>query len=77
MARLVVHTAKRPYRYTTPKGEDVWICICGFSDKYPICSGKHRAFAAEPDEKIIAYDQEANKIEIQIPEEIASKLRKI
>jgi len=43
----------------------------------PICSGKHRAFAAEPDEKIIVYDQEANKIEIQIPEEIASKLRKI
>jgi len=39
--------------------------------------GKHRVFVAEPDEKILAYDQEANKIEIQIPEEIANKLRKV
>ncbi len=76
MARIIIHTAKRPYRYTTQKGEDVWICMCGLSDTYPICSGKHKICAAEKEE-ILAYDQDANKIEINLPAEILQKIRRV
>ncbi|MEM2931960.1 MAG: hypothetical protein QW413_03120 [Nitrososphaerota archaeon] len=77
MARIVIHTAKRPYRYTTQSGENVWICMCGLSETYPICSGKHRICAAEKEDEIIAYDQDANKIEIKLPTEILQKLRRV
>ncbi len=62
MARIVIHTAKRPYRHVTEKGEEVWICMCGLSDTYPICSGKHRLVARETDGPIHIYDQNGNAI---------------
>ncbi len=62
MARIVIHTAKRPYRHVTEKGEEVWICMCGLSDTYPICSGKHRLVAREGDDSLHLYDQKGNAI---------------
>ena len=62
MARIVIHTAKRPHRHVTEKGEEVWICMCGLSDTYPICSGKHRLVAREGDDSLHLYDQNGNAI---------------
>jgi CDGSH-type Zn-finger protein len=62
MARIVIHTAKRPYRHVTERGEEVWICTCGLSDTYPICSGKHRLVAREDDSALHVYDQNGNAI---------------
>ena len=64
MARIVIHTAKRPHRHVTDKGEEVWICMCGLSDTYPICSGKHRLVAREKDDEIHLYDQHGNQIAV-------------
>jgi len=52
MARLIVHTAKGPYIHRLPSGEVVAICMCGLSDKYPFCSGKHK----------LVQDEDANKV---------------
>ncbi len=57
MARLIIHTAKKPYIYTLPSGESVAICMCGLSDKYPLCSGKHKLVQDEDDAKVYTYDE--------------------
>jgi CDGSH-type Zn-finger protein len=46
----------------TERGEEVWICTCGLSDTYPICSGKHRLVAREDDSALHVYDQNGNAI---------------
>lgn len=74
MPRLVIHTAKRPYRYTTKSGEDVWICMCGFSETYPICSGRHRQFANEDEKSYSIYDQNGNLLSV-ISREDEERLR--
>lgn len=57
MARLVVHTAKGPYRYALPDGTVIAICMCGLSDKYPFCSGKHKLVQDEEEGKVYLYDE--------------------
>ncbi|MCS7094710.1 MAG: hypothetical protein NZ988_02730 [Thaumarchaeota archaeon] len=79
MARLIVHTAKRPYRHVTEKGEEVWICMCGLSETYPICSGKHRVVARESDQEVLMYDQECKPIgqAAGIQPELLVKLKRV
>jgi CDGSH-type Zn-finger protein len=36
--------------------------MCGLSDTYPICSGKHRLVAREDDSTLHVYDQNGNAI---------------
>ena len=60
--RVILHTAKGPYEYKTPSGESVWICLCGLSDTYPICSGKHKLVRDEEDGKVYIYDQGGNRL---------------
>ncbi|MFP3281616.1 MAG: CDGSH iron-sulfur domain-containing protein, partial [Caldivirga sp.] len=55
MARLIVHTAKGPYIHRLPSGEVVAICMCGLSDKYPFCSGKHKLVQDEDANKVYTY----------------------
>jgi|GEM_PF-283038 CDGSH-type Zn-finger protein len=62
MARLIVHTAKRPYQYKTPKGDVIWICMCGLSDTYPICSGRHKSTTDEEDSKVYIYDENRQRV---------------
>ncbi|WP_069807158.1 CDGSH iron-sulfur domain-containing protein [Vulcanisaeta thermophila] len=60
--RVVLHTRKGPYEYKTPSGESVWICMCGLSDTYPICSGKHRLVADEKENEVYLYTQDGKRI---------------
>ncbi|MCS7117993.1 MAG: CDGSH iron-sulfur domain-containing protein [Thaumarchaeota archaeon] len=79
MARLVVHTGKRPYRHVTEKGDEVWICMCGLSETYPLCSGKHRVVARESDNEHLMYDQRGEPIgqATGIQPEVLVKLRRV
>ena len=61
MARLIVHTAKGPYIHRLPSGEVVAICMCGLSDKYPFCSGKHKLVQDEDANKVYTYDESGYK----------------
>lgn len=36
--------------------------MCGLSDTYPICSGKHKLVRDEEDNKVYAYDQNGNRL---------------
>ncbi len=74
--RIVLHTAKGPYEYKTQNGESVWICMCGLSDTYPVCSGKHRLVRDEDDYRAYIYDQGGNRLGT-INLENADKLRRV
>ncbi len=39
----------------------IWICMCGLSDKFPYCSGKHKYTKDEDDNKNYIYDENFNK----------------
>ena len=62
MARIVVHTRKAPYIYKTPKGDVVAICMCGLSDTYPLCSGKHAVTADEEEGVVYFYDPGKSRV---------------
>ena len=75
--RVILHTAKRPYEYKTPSGESVWICMCGLSDTYPICNGKHRLVRDEDEGSVYIYDQTGNRLGTINLNVDVSKLRKV
>lgn len=75
--RVILHTAKRPYEYKTPSGESVWICMCGLSDTYPICSGKHKLVRDEDERSVYIYDQTGNRLGTIDLNVDVSKLRKV
>ncbi|KUO79653.1 MAG: hypothetical protein AT714_07825 [Vulcanisaeta sp. OSP_8] len=75
--RVILHTAKRPYEYKTPSGESVWICMCGLSDTYPICSGKHKLVRDEDERSVYIYDQTGNRLGTIDLNADVSKLRKV
>jgi len=62
MARIVIHTAKRPHVFNTPKGDTVAICMCGLSKKYPFCDGSHMKTQDEAEGVLYLYDQEGNRL---------------
>jgi CDGSH-type Zn-finger protein len=62
MARIVIHTKKAPYLYKTPKGDVVAICMCGLSDTYPLCSGKHTITTDEEDDIVYFYDPNKKRV---------------
>lgn len=70
MARIIIHTAKSPHVFNTPKGDTVAICMCGLSQKYPFCDGSHTKTRDEADDALYAYDQEGNKINLATGEKI-------
>ncbi len=57
MARLVVCTANKPYKYEKD-GEKIAICLCGLSKKKPYCDGSHRKTKDEEEGKLYVYDEE-------------------
>jgi CDGSH-type Zn-finger protein len=70
MARLVVHTAKQPHPVTTPKGDTVYVCLCGLSKNYPLCDGSHRKAADEQDGVIYIYNQDGERVDLSSESQI-------
>jgi len=64
MARIVIHTAKSPHVFNTPKGDVVAICMCGLSKNYPFCDGSHKKTQDEDDSVVYLYDMEGKKIDL-------------
>ena len=62
MARIIIHTHKRPFIHTTEKDERIAICMCGLSLAYPFCDGSHRMTADEDENAIYIYDSERRKL---------------
>ncbi len=63
MARLIKHEAKIPKEIQVD-GKSAWICMCGLSNKKPMCDGAHNKAKSEEEGKLYAYDKEGNRIEI-------------
>jgi len=57
VAREVTHDDDAPLRVTRddldPEYGDVAVCLCGLSDRYPLCDGAHRR--AEDEEPGVRY----------------------
>ena len=70
MARIVIHTAKAPHVFETPKGDKVAICMCGLSKRYPFCDGSHTKTQDEANGVLYAYDQDGNRLDLTTGERI-------
>ncbi|MFP3296103.1 MAG: iron-binding protein [Vulcanisaeta sp.] len=53
------------------------ICMCGLSDTYPICNGKHRLVRDEDEGSVYIYDQTGNRLGTINLNVDVSKLRKV
>lgn len=62
MARIIIHTARKPFVHMTEKGEKIAICMCGLSLAYPFCDGSHRMTADEDENVIYIYDSERRRL---------------
>ncbi len=70
MARIIIHTAKAPHVFNTPKGDTVAVCMCGLSQKYPFCDGSHKKTTDEADNVLYVYDQQGNRLDPATGEKI-------
>ena len=68
MARLVKKEHKSPLEINA-ETKSMWICMCGLSSNQPFCDESHKKTADEDDNKIYAYENEGNRIEVKNWEE--------
>ncbi|MCE4609169.1 MAG: hypothetical protein F7C36_02155 [Desulfurococcales archaeon] len=61
MPRIIVFKENKPKLIEGPNGEILNVCMCGLTDLYPYCTGKH-IHIDEKDHELYAYDQEAKPI---------------
>jgi CDGSH-type Zn-finger protein len=68
MARLIRHEATGPQEIK-PSEKSAWVCMCGLSQKYPLCDGSHKiARSTEQAGKCYLYDK-ARKNVVQIQDD--------
>lgn len=68
MARVVRCDRSRPYLIQVG-GQNVAICACGLSKNKPYCDGTHKITRDEEAGKIYAYDEQRNRIVVQVTDE--------
>lgn len=68
MARVVRCDGSRPYLIQVG-GQNVAICACGLSKNKPYCDGTHKITRDEEAGKIYAYDEQRNRIVVQVTDE--------
>ncbi len=61
LARIIVFKEKQPKIIKGPGGEIISVCMCGLTDLYPFCTGKH-IHINEEDKELYAYDKNANSL---------------
>ncbi|MEN3015066.1 MAG: CDGSH iron-sulfur domain-containing protein [bacterium] len=64
MSRLVRFSQKEPLPIECGD-KKIWICMCGLSDKFPYCSGKHKYTKDEEEDKDYVYDQSYQKKQVE------------
>ena len=65
MARIVKSERRRPYLIQVG-GQNIAICACGLSKNKPYCDGTHKITRDEEAGKIYAYDEQRNRIVVQV-----------
>ncbi len=68
MARLVRHDRNRPYLIQVGD-QNIAICACGLSKNKPYCDGTHKITRDEEPEKLVAYDEQHNRLVVQLLDE--------
>lgn len=68
MARIVRYDRSRPYLIQIG-GQNVAICACGLSKNKPYCDGTHKITRDEEAGKLYAYDEQRNRIVVQVTDE--------
>jgi CDGSH-type Zn-finger protein len=68
MARIIKSERRRPYLIQIG-GQSVAICACGLSKNKPYCDGTHKITRDEEAGKIYAYDEQRNRIVVQVTDE--------
>jgi CDGSH-type Zn-finger protein len=68
MARIINSERRRPYLIQIG-GQNVAICACGLSKNKPYCDGTHKITRDEEAGKIYAYDEQRNRIVVQVTDE--------
>jgi len=68
MARIVRYDRSRPYLIQIG-GQNVAICACGLSKNKPYCDGTHKITRDEEASKLYAYDEQRNRIVVQVTDE--------
>jgi len=68
MARVVRCDRSRPYLIQVG-GQNIAICACGLSKNKPYCDGTHKITRDEEAGKIYAYDEQRNRIVVQVTDE--------
>lgn len=68
MARYVRHDRNRPYVIQVGD-KNVAICACGLSKNKPYCDGTHKITRDEEAEGLYAYDEQTNRVKVQLLDE--------
>lgn len=73
MARLVRHDRNRPYTIQV-EGKTIALCACGLSKNKPYCDGSHRQTWDEEEGNLYAYDENRQRIRVQLLDETGNPI---
>ncbi|MCS7165326.1 MAG: CDGSH iron-sulfur domain-containing protein [Candidatus Calescibacterium sp.] len=64
MPRYVKFHKKEPLPIEV-NDKKIWICMCGLSDKFPYCSGRHKYAKDEEENQVYMYDENYNRKKVK------------